>query len=82
MLHLSTADRTIQLARELTHALCNPAPAAPFAHIGYEHHEALAKLANIFEEIADPEPVHDSIQYDPPSEHPRNIPSLDPMRAP
>jgi hypothetical protein len=52
MSHISTAELTIQAARELTFALCNTASAAPFAHIGHNQHDALEKLANIFEEIA------------------------------
>jgi hypothetical protein len=46
----------IHAARELTFALRNPAPAAPFARLGHQQHDALAKLANIFKEIAAPEP--------------------------
>jgi hypothetical protein len=46
----------IQAARELTFALRNPAPAAPFARIDHKQHEALARLANIVKEIAAPEP--------------------------
>jgi hypothetical protein len=46
----------IQAARELMFALRNPAPAAPFARLGYQQHEALARLANIFKEIAALEP--------------------------
>jgi hypothetical protein len=61
---------------------CNPAPAAMFAQIGYEQHEALEKLANIFDKIADPEPVHDFVQDEPKSAQPSNMPSPDPMRAP
>jgi hypothetical protein len=56
MPHLSSQEMAIQAARELTFALRNPAPAAPFARMGYQQHEALAKLANIFKEIAAPEP--------------------------
>jgi hypothetical protein len=47
MPHLSSQEMAIQAARELTFALRNPAPAAPFAHIGYKQHEALSRLANI-----------------------------------
>jgi hypothetical protein len=56
MPHLSTYERAIQAVRELTFALCNPAPAAPFAHISHIQHEALHRLATIFKEIAAPEP--------------------------
>jgi hypothetical protein len=44
----------IQAAREMTLALRNPAPAAPFARLGYQQHAALSRLANIFKEIAAP----------------------------
>jgi hypothetical protein len=47
----------IQAALELTFALRNPAPAAPFARLGHQQNEALAKLTNIFKEIAAPEPI-------------------------
>jgi hypothetical protein len=56
MPHLSSQEMTIQAARELTSALRNPAPAAPFSRLGHQQHEALSKLANIFKEIAAPEP--------------------------
>jgi hypothetical protein len=46
---------TIQEAQELTFALRNPGRAAPFARLGHQQHEALAKLANIFKEIAAPQ---------------------------
>jgi hypothetical protein len=82
MPQLSTAYRTIQAARELTHALCNPASAAPFAQIGYEQHEELAKLATIFEEITDPDPVHYLVQDEPQLAHSSKVPSPDPMKAP
>jgi hypothetical protein len=53
--HLSSQEMVIQAARQLTFALRNPAPAAPFSRLGHQQHEALAKLANIFKEIAAPE---------------------------
>jgi hypothetical protein len=56
MPHLSSQEMAIQAARELTFALRNPAPAAPFARLGHQQHDALAKLANIFKEVAAPEP--------------------------
>jgi hypothetical protein len=52
----------IQAARELTFALGTPAPVAPLARLGYQQHEALARLANIFKEIAAPEPSGDQVQ--------------------
>jgi hypothetical protein len=54
--HLSTYELAIQAARKLTFALRNPAPAAPFAHIGHKQHGALHKHAKKFKEIAAPEP--------------------------
>jgi hypothetical protein len=56
MPHLSSQEMAIQAARELTFALPNPAPTAPFAWLGHQQHEALAKLAKFFKEIAAPEP--------------------------
>jgi hypothetical protein len=44
----SSADAAIQAALQLTHALQNPAPAAPFAQIGHEQITALQQLAAIF----------------------------------
>jgi hypothetical protein len=55
-IHLSSQEMAIQAARELTFALRNPVPEAPFARLGYQQHEALARLTNIFKEIAAPEP--------------------------
>jgi hypothetical protein len=57
MPHLSSQEMIIQAARELTFALRNPVPTAPFARLCYQQHEALARLANIFKEIAAPEPI-------------------------
>jgi hypothetical protein len=86
--HLSSYDMAIQSARQLTFALRNPAPAAPFPHIGHTQHEALARLATIFKEIAAPEPQHAEqeskteppsrapITTMPPAEAPSSIPSL------
>jgi hypothetical protein len=54
--HLSSQEMAIQAARELTFTLRNPAPEAPFARLGHQQHESLAKIANIFKEIAVPEP--------------------------
>jgi hypothetical protein len=51
----------IQADREQTFALRNPAPAVSFARLGYQQHEALARLANIFKEIAAPEPIGDQV---------------------
>ena len=45
---LSSLDAATTAAADLTHALLNPAPAAPFAHIGQEQTAALKQLANIF----------------------------------
>jgi hypothetical protein len=77
----------IQTARELTFALRNPAPAAPFARLGYQQHEAFARVTNIFKEIAAPEPsgketmttaksVQAPIPSIPHTEVPVSIPSL------
>jgi hypothetical protein len=56
MPHLSSQEMAIQAARELTFALRNPAPAAPFARLSHQQHEASANIANIFKEIAAPKP--------------------------
>jgi hypothetical protein len=87
MPHLSSQEMAIQAARELTFALRNPAPAAPFSRLGYQQHEALAILANIFKEIAAPEPSGDQVLMTttsvqapitsiPHAEDPVSIPSL------
>jgi hypothetical protein len=76
MPHLSTYELAIQAARELTFALRNPAPAAPFAHIGHEKHEDRHRLATIFKEIADPEPTQVKGQL------PEDYPSVAPFPAP
>jgi hypothetical protein len=87
MPHLSSRGIAIQAARELTFALRNPAPVAPFARLGYKQHEALARIANIFKEIAAPEPCEEQVIPKKPSnqaplapmphaEAPVSIPSL------
>jgi hypothetical protein len=88
MPNLSSQEMAIQAGRELTFALRNPAPAAPFAHIRHKQHEALARLTNIFKEIASPEPRHAEqaaqtepssrapIATMPPAEAPSSIPAL------
>ena len=43
---MSSSDNAIIAARELTHALLNPAPAAPFATIGDAQSSALKQLAD------------------------------------
>ncbi len=45
---LSSADNAMRAAQELTEALQNPAPAAPFAMLGSEKLGALKDLARIF----------------------------------
>jgi len=45
----SSADAAVIAAKELTHALLNPAPAAPFLDIGDKQLEALKQLAEIFQ---------------------------------
>jgi hypothetical protein len=85
--HLSSQEMAIQASRELTFTLHNPAPAAPFARLGYQQHEALARLANIFKEITAPEPSGDQVRTTtksiqapitsiPRAEAPVSIPSL------
>jgi hypothetical protein len=76
MPHLSTYEPTIQENRELMFALRNPAPAAPFAHIGHGQHKALHRLAQKFKEIAYPEPPQVEGQL------PEEYPSVAPSPAP
>ena len=45
----SSAGNTTIATTELIHALRNPAPAAPYAHIGYVQLQALDQLAEIFQ---------------------------------
>ena len=47
----SSADLAIETAKDLTHILRNPAPATPFEHYGTETSIALAKLADIFNQL-------------------------------
>jgi hypothetical protein len=47
---LSSADKNPIAAKELTHVLLNPAPAAPFATIGNVQLAALKQLALIFQQ--------------------------------
>ena len=48
MPYKSSTENATAAARELIHALKNPAPAAPFANIGDKQMEALHKLSEIF----------------------------------
>jgi hypothetical protein len=73
MPHLSTYELAIQAARERTFALRNPAPAALFAYIGHKQHEAPARLATTFIEIAASEPQQAATE--PPAEPPSDAPS-------
>ena len=50
----TSTDSAIFAARDLIHALQNPAPAAPFAHIGNAQAQALHQLATIFEQALTP----------------------------
>jgi hypothetical protein len=50
MPHASSADNAMIAAKELTAALLNPAPAAPFAHIGDAQLKAIKTLAAIFQQ--------------------------------
>ena len=45
----SSAENATIAATELIHALRNPAPAAPYAHIGDVQLQALDQLAEIFQ---------------------------------
>ena len=45
----SSAENTTKAATELIHALQNPAPAAPYVHIGDAQMQALDQLAEIFQ---------------------------------
>ena len=50
MPRMSSADNATVAAKELTHALLHPAPAAPFATIGDDQLVALKQLALIFQQ--------------------------------
>jgi hypothetical protein len=54
MPRMSSADNATIAAQELTHALLNPAPAAPFATIGTDQIAALKQLALIFQQATAP----------------------------
>jgi hypothetical protein len=75
MPHLSSQEMDIQAARELTFTLRNPAPAAPFARLGFKQHEDLARLANIFKEIAAPKLCEEQVM----TTNPSNQAPLDPL---
>eukprot|EP00957_Ditylum_brightwellii_P098010 7465179-Ditylum_brightwellii.AAC.1 len=51
MPRLSAADAATHAANDLIAALCNPAPAAPFCLLQTEHHDALQKLVEIFNNV-------------------------------
>jgi hypothetical protein len=46
---MSSVDTAMLAAKALTHALLNPAPAAPFAQIDNNQHSVLKQLAAIFQ---------------------------------
>jgi hypothetical protein len=48
MPHLSSTDAALQAAKDLTDALCNPHPAAPFFTLSDATHKAIEQLATIF----------------------------------
>jgi hypothetical protein len=48
MPQLSSTDRLIMAAKDMMHALQNPHPEVPFAHVRYDTISALAELATIF----------------------------------
>jgi hypothetical protein len=51
---VSSADNAMHAALDLTHALQNPTPAAPFSTYGNEQLAALTQLATIFQNAVDP----------------------------
>jgi hypothetical protein len=54
MPRMSSADNATVAAKALTHALLNPAPAAPFATIGNDQIAAVKQLALIFQQATTP----------------------------
>jgi hypothetical protein len=48
MPQLSSTDRLIVAAKDMTDALQNPHPEVPFAHVGDDTISALVELATIF----------------------------------
>ena len=56
----SSTDRISQAAKQLTHALQNPAPSTPFEHVGNDEVVALNKLADIFQHKAETSPNKDT----------------------
>eukprot|EP00957_Ditylum_brightwellii_P094768 7216902-Ditylum_brightwellii.AAC.1 len=54
MPRLSAADAATHAANDLIVALHNPAPAAPFRSLRTAHHDALRKLAEIFNNVTVP----------------------------
>jgi hypothetical protein len=55
----SSADRALDAAQDLIHALQNPAPAAPFIEIGHQQTQALRRLADIFKNVISTKPKLD-----------------------
>ena len=56
MPHLSSTDAAMHAAKDLAHALLNPAPAAPFATLSTARLEAIKQLSDIFSEATTQEP--------------------------
>jgi hypothetical protein len=68
MPRMSSADNATMAAKELTNALLNPAPAAPFAIIGNDQLVALKQLALIFQQA--------TTKYNPTSQIPSPSPRV------
>ena len=73
----SSADRAAQAATELTEALRNPAPAAPFSQVGDRQLAALDELAEIFQTQTHPARAP-RVDKQPSAASPRVLPSPPP----
>ena len=80
----SSAENATIAATELIHDLRNPAPAAPYAHIGNAQMQALDQLAEFFQHATfQPQqlvPIESSKQ--PPGPPPRVVPKFSRMNIP
>jgi hypothetical protein len=58
----SSADKALDAARDLIHALGNPAPAAPFIEIGHQQTQALHQLDEICKNVISTKPKPEPIR--------------------
>ena len=70
-----SADKVVDAAKALTHALTHPHPATPYAHLGSAQRAAIQQLADVFSTLTDPSPLP---RVAPPAPVPTPLPMTSP----